>query len=88
MREATITMAEMAPAERCSVAMAGADVTDQPDVHLAAGADIGLLGEGEHAAVEVVDRWLGRSAATAPIAGSATLVDGRGAQRPTPDRAS
>src|ERR1700712_1871255 len=62
MREAAITMAKMALASGCSVAMSGADVTDHPDVYLAAGADICLLGEGEHAVAEVVDRWFGRSA--------------------------
>src|SRR3954454_2383878 len=76
MREAAITMARMALAEGCSVVMSGADVTDHPDVYLEAGADICLLGEGEHAVGEVIDRWFGRSGTTGPIAGSASLVGG------------
>ncbi len=76
MREAAITMARMALADGCLVAMSGADVTDHADVYLAAGADICLLGEGEHAVGEVIDRWFGRSSTIDPIAGSASLVGG------------
>jgi len=76
MREAAITMLGMAIARGCKVAMSGADVTDHPEVYLEAGAEVCLLGEGEHAVAEIVDRWLGRSMAVDQVAGSAILVDG------------
>ncbi len=76
MREAAITMLGMALERGCQVVMSGADVTDHPEVYLEAGAGVCLLGEGEHAVAEVVDRWLGRSMAIDPIAGSAVLVGG------------
>jgi anaerobic magnesium-protoporphyrin IX monomethyl ester cyclase len=76
MREAALTMLKMALASDCHVAMSGADVTDHPEVYLAAGASICLIGEGEHSVVEIVDRWFGRSDGSEPVAGSATLIDG------------
>ncbi len=76
MRQAAIAMVEMARAQGCQVAMSGADVTDHPDVYLAAGANVCLLGEGEHAVVEVLDRWFGHAVGDGLIDGSAVLVDG------------
>ncbi len=55
MREAALAMVGMAKAAGCRVAVAGADVTDHADVYLAAGADVCILGEGDHTVVEVVD---------------------------------
>ena len=76
MRQAAIAMVGMARAQGCQVAMSGADVTDHPDVYLAAGADVCLLGEGEHAVVEVLDRWFGHAVEDGLIEGSAVLIDG------------
>jgi anaerobic magnesium-protoporphyrin IX monomethyl ester cyclase len=78
MREAAIAMIGMAREAGCRVAACGADVTDHPEVYLAAGAEACLLGEGEHTMSEVVGTWLGATpdAPIADLAGVATLVDG------------
>jgi len=60
MREAALTMVGMAKAAGCLVAVAGADVTDHADVYLAGGADVCILGEGDHTVREVIDAWLER----------------------------
>jgi anaerobic magnesium-protoporphyrin IX monomethyl ester cyclase len=57
MRQAALTMVEMAKGSGCRVAVAGADVTDHADVYLAGGADVCILGEGDHTVVEIVDAW-------------------------------
>ena len=79
MREAAITMIGMAREAGCRVAACGADVTDHPEVYLAAGAEACFLGEGEHTMSEVVGTWLGPTpdAPIADLAGVATLVDGQ-----------
>ncbi len=59
MREAALTMVGMALGAGCKVAVSGADVTDHPEVYLAAGAHACMVGEGEHTMREVVARWLG-----------------------------
>jgi anaerobic magnesium-protoporphyrin IX monomethyl ester cyclase len=57
MRDAALAMVAMAKAAGCRVAVAGADVTDHADVYLAAGADVCILGEGDHTVAEVIDAW-------------------------------
>jgi anaerobic magnesium-protoporphyrin IX monomethyl ester cyclase len=57
MRQAALTMVEMAKRAGCRVAVAGADVTDHADVYLAGGADVCILGEGDHTVAEIVDAW-------------------------------
>ena len=57
MREAALTMVAMAKEAGCRVAVAGADVTDHADVYLAGGADVCILGEGDHTVREVVEAW-------------------------------
>ena len=57
MREAALTMVTMAKEAGCHVAVAGADVTDHADVYLAGGADVCILGEGDHTVVEIVAAW-------------------------------
>ena len=78
MREAAIAMIGMARVAGCRVAACGADVTDHPEVYLAAGAEACLLGEGEHTMREVVAVWRGIDPyqSLADIAGLATLVNG------------
>eukprot|EP01041_Mallomonas_annulata_P019687 gene19687-39129_t len=78
MREAAVTMVGMALAAGCRVAVSGADVTDHPEVYLAAGAHACLLGEAEHTMREVVARWLGPDpqGALTDVDGLALLVDG------------
>jgi anaerobic magnesium-protoporphyrin IX monomethyl ester cyclase len=80
MREAALTMVAMARAAGCRVAACGADVTDHPEIYLAAGVEACLLGEGEHTMREVVDRWLGDNddeRDISEIEGLATVVDGK-----------
>jgi anaerobic magnesium-protoporphyrin IX monomethyl ester cyclase len=60
MREAALTMVSMAKAAGCRVAVAGADVTDHADVYLAGGADVCILGEGDHTVADVVGAWEAR----------------------------
>jgi anaerobic magnesium-protoporphyrin IX monomethyl ester cyclase len=62
MRQAALTMIDLARARGCTVVVAGADATDQADLYLARGADVVLLGDGEQALVELVDRLTGRTA--------------------------
>jgi anaerobic magnesium-protoporphyrin IX monomethyl ester cyclase len=78
MREAAITMIGMARSAGCRVAATGADVTDHPEVYLAAGAEACFIGEAEHTMHEVVARWLGPNPheSVADLAGVASLVDG------------
>ncbi|MGB8861403.1 MAG: radical SAM protein [Ilumatobacteraceae bacterium] len=79
MREAALAMIAMARSAGCRVAACGADVTDQPALYLAAGADACLQGEGEHTMREVVARWMGPQPdqPLTDIAGLTTLHDGK-----------
>ena len=60
MRQAALTMVTMAKAVGCRVAVAGADVTDHAGVYLAAGADVCILGEGDHTVGEIIAAWEAR----------------------------
>ncbi len=55
MRQAAHTMIGMAKARGCCVIVAGADMTDHPDLYLAAGADYVIRGEGEATLVELLN---------------------------------
>lgn len=57
-REATCEMAEMAREAGAQVVVAGSDVTDHPEVFVGGGAELGILGEGDHTLVEVVRHLL------------------------------
>jgi len=55
MRQAALTMIDMALKRGCTVIVGGADATDHADLYLAHGADYILLGEGEQTLGELVD---------------------------------
>jgi hypothetical protein len=61
MREAALTMVEMAKARGCTVILCGADATDHAGFYLSHGADFVLLGEGEETLAELVDHLTGRA---------------------------
>jgi radical SAM superfamily enzyme YgiQ (UPF0313 family) len=56
-RESALAMIAAARARGCKVAVNGPDASDNPAIYLAAGADAVVLGEGETAALDLVDRW-------------------------------
>ena len=57
MREAALTMVAAAPRGGAAVMVSGSDVTDHPDVYLAAGAHVAIIGEGDHTVHEVLQWW-------------------------------
>jgi len=61
MRQAALTMIEMARGRGCTVILSGSDASDHPDIYLEAGADFVLIGEGERTLGELVDRLTGRT---------------------------
>src|SRR3990170_519856 len=77
MRQAALTMIEMARKRGCTVVVAGSDATDHADLYLARGADFVLIGEGEETLGELMDRLTGRSQTPlGDIAGLAFLDGG------------
>jgi anaerobic magnesium-protoporphyrin IX monomethyl ester cyclase len=64
MREAALTMIQMAKARGCTVIVCGADMTDHASLYLEQGADYVLLGEGEETLGELLDSLTGRSEVT------------------------
>jgi len=56
-RDGALAMIRAASAHGCRVAVNGPDVSDNPALYLAAGADAVVLGEGEMGVLEVVERW-------------------------------
>jgi anaerobic magnesium-protoporphyrin IX monomethyl ester cyclase len=61
MREATFTMIDMARQRGCGVVVAGSDASDHPELYLARGARVVLLGEGDRSLAEVMDSLGGRT---------------------------
>ncbi|MFN0089339.1 MAG: B12-binding domain-containing radical SAM protein [Acidimicrobiales bacterium] len=55
MREAALTMAAAAARAGAYVIAAGSDVTDRPELYLAGGVDLAVLGEGDHTVREVLE---------------------------------
>ena len=66
MREAALAMAASARSVGATVIASGSDVTDHPDVYLAAGVDYAALGEGDHIISELID-WLDAGAVGNPL---------------------
>ncbi|HEX9637003.1 MAG TPA: radical SAM protein [Acidobacteriota bacterium] len=62
MRQAALTMIELARARGCTVLVCGADPSDHPEIYLQRGAQFVLFGEGELTLAELLDRLSGRSA--------------------------
>ncbi len=66
-RESALAMIRAARARGCKVAANGPDVSDNPALYLAAGADAVVLGEGETAVLDLVTQWArGETAAVVP----------------------
>src|SRR5262249_12280905 len=84
MREAALTMIEMAHTRGCFTIVSSSDASDHPDPYLAAGADVVIAGEGEVTLREVVDRILGGDSLTA--GGGICFTDASGAVVRTPPR--
>jgi anaerobic magnesium-protoporphyrin IX monomethyl ester cyclase len=59
MRGAALAMIAAARTRGCVVAVSGSDASDHPDVYLAAGADVVIVGEGEVTLTEFVDATVG-----------------------------
>ena len=55
MRQAAFEMIRMARAAGCRVIAAGADMTDHPELYLAEGAHVVLIGEGDETLPDVID---------------------------------
>ncbi len=62
MRQAALSMINLAKMQGCTVIVCGADMTDHADLYLQHGADYVLLGEGELTLGELVDALTGKSA--------------------------
>lgn len=87
MREAALAMAVMSREAGATVLAAGSDVTDQPEVYLAAGVDVAIRGEGDHTVREAIDSLAagrpvvelaglaGTVIAAQPVNGSTTAVN-------------
>ncbi len=59
MRQAALTMIDLARARGITTIVAGADATDHPSTYLERGADVVVIGEGEVTLVELLDRLTG-----------------------------
>ncbi len=85
MREAALRMIRMAKAAGCRVAVNGPDVSDHPDVFLAAGANAVILGETERTFPELLEAWGRNETSLGGIAGLA-LPSPSGLVHRTPPR--
>lgn len=72
MRQAALTMIDMAVARGCPVIVSGSDASDHPELYLTRGARFVIAGEGDATVAELVDRLAGRT--TTPFEAIAGLV--------------
>ena len=68
MRQAALTMIDLARARGVTTIVAGADATDHPSIYLERGADVVVIGEGEVTLVELLDTLTGGSSGPARAA--------------------
>jgi anaerobic magnesium-protoporphyrin IX monomethyl ester cyclase len=61
MRQAALAMIDEAKARGVATIVAGSDATDHPQIYLARGADVVIIGEGEKTLVEAIDVIAGRA---------------------------
>jgi len=81
MREAALTMIDMAKQRGCTIIVCGADATDHSTVYLDGGADYVLLGEGEESLGELMDALRAGDPADS-IAGVVSQTQPEGTRRP------
>ena len=72
MRQAALTMIDMAVARGCPVVVSGSDASDHAELYLAQGARFVIVGEGDATLAALVDRLDGRT--TTPVEAIAGLV--------------
>jgi radical SAM superfamily enzyme YgiQ (UPF0313 family) len=83
MRQAALTMIDLARAQGCTVIVAGSDASDHASTYLARGAAYVLVGEGEHTLADLLDHLTGRApTALDAILGLAYAHEGRVTQTP------
>jgi anaerobic magnesium-protoporphyrin IX monomethyl ester cyclase len=75
-RQATMTMIELASTVDIPVVINSSDAADSPQVYLDGGADMVIVGEVEQTLVELVD-WYARGAKQNLPAGVRTIIDGK-----------
>jgi len=72
MRQAALTMIDEARARGITTIVAGSDATDHPQVYLARGADVVIIGEGEMTLTEALDALARRGGSLESVAGVCT----------------
>lgn len=75
MRQAALTMIDMARARGCTVIVCSADASDHAEHYLARGADFVLVGEGEETLGALMDRLTGRTDTPLEAIESLAFVD-------------
>lgn len=83
MRQAGLTMIDLARARGCEVAVSGSDATDHPEIYLARGAKAVILGEGDLTLPALLERWMRGERGDVP---GVAVLDERGEVRRTPPR--
>lgn len=86
MREAAFVMIEAAQERGCSVIVCGADMTDNPERYLAAGADYVVIGEGEVTLAALIAHLDGRDPADLTALQGIAYLDADGKMLKTPPR--
>ena len=87
MRQAALTMIDMAVARGCPVVVCGSDASDHPELYLGRGARFVIVGEGDTTLADLVDRLDGRTTTSfEAIAGLVFRDDDTGRVVRTPTR--